>query len=516
MLIIIFTEYRPCCGSSIPTANVLTLSPFQRVLTPITTKIAQEDIFTASQVPAGRIGDLKVETIPDDLKARLSWTSPDMGGLTVARYEIRYAETVEDIIDKFEINATKWEEGKPFPLHPGSETTFTLDLSENRNLLDKPLYFAVKAYSQLYSDVNSAPISNWVRVLIPSPPTTSTVFPTYTSNNENSWPFQVNTIGLDTGPSIAKNINLGLEIILPVVIGVIVLVILLILYCYCYVLKKRTSKSHKKSGKQSPINDKLNSTITIIPSSPGHVSQTNIQPSYTNQMEIPDPHTVGVPLTYDGYDDDPKKRYSLVHQQEQQLIEELKQQQMQQHQQMQQMQREQVGTPGSNYGGVSVISNNSLQRNGHTLSPFNSWSASQLLHEHERRHSPMEQEDPMLTQHQEMLMNGSQIDHMSLNGQNMDHISMNGHQIANQIPEHYGQGHVPPPVPPLPTFTSNGYPINYNIYGVHQPQVISNQNHPIYQSMQRNEPLAPFNQSLQGSLSSVNSGEKKRRNVTMV
>lgn len=88
---------------------------------------------------------------------------------------------------------------------------------------------------------------------------------------------------------------------------------------------------------------------------------------------------------------------------------------------------------------------------------------------------------------------------MSLNAPSMDHVSLNGGHYAH-----------PPPVPPLPTFTSNGYPVgngNYNIYGVHPAQ------QPIYQTMQRSE---PFPQSLQGSMSSVNSGDKKRRNVTMV
>jgi hypothetical protein len=133
-----------------------------------------------------------------------------------------------------------------------------------------------------------------------------------------------------------------------------------------------------------------------------------------------------------------------------------------------------------------------------------------LLHEHERRHSPMENmDDQMMNPHQELLIN-PQVDHMSLNGQNMDHMSLNGHLV----PEHYqNQHHIPPPVPPLPAFNSNGYPVNYNIYGVHQG---NQQGHPIYQSMQRNETLVPFNPSLQGSLSSVNSGDKKRRNVTMV
>lgn len=256
---------------------------------------------------------------------------------------------------------------------------------------------------------------------------------------------------------------MGIEIILPVVVGIIILAVILSLYCYFCVMKKRGHDSHKKPIKNSNglKTDKLTSAVTIVPSSPMGTPQ-HAQQGYVNHSDLPDHHTVGVPINSYTYDDEPKKRYSLVHQQEQQLIEELKQQQMH---------REQ-----NPYGGnLSVISNNGIpQRNGPILSPYNSWTASQLLHEHERRHSPIEGPIP----EDEMLVSGHQEDHYNA-----------------------------PPVPPLPAYSSNGYPPNYNVYG--------NPN-PIYQSMQRNEPMPAYSASLQGSLSSVNSGEKKRRNVTMV
>lgn len=480
-------------------------------MAPVTIEITPKQILSASQVPAGRIGDLRVQIIPEDLKARLSWTSPDMGGNSVAKYEVRYAESINDIADNYEISSVNWDAQSPFPLALGSDTSYTLDMSQRKELLDKVFYFAIRAFA---SESQAGTISNWVRVFIPSPPPPPTVPPTFSSSNDQtSWPYQVNTVGVDrVSPSLAKNLNFGLEIILPVVIGFILLVILLILYCYFCVIKRRTRNNIKTTEKHNNINDKLNSTITIIPGSPANSPQSPTQQGYTNQLDEPDHHTVGVPVNYDGYDDEPKKRYSLVHHQEQQLIEELKQQQM--HQQ----QREQLNTPNNNYGGVSVISTNTLQRGAQqTLSPYNSWSASQLLHEHERRHSPMENmmgDDSMIGQ-QDMLMN----DHMSLNGQNIDHVSINGHQGGGGQMNEYNQGHIPPPVPPLPAYNASGYPVNYNIYGVHQPQQAPppppNQQQ-IYQSMQRNETLVPFNPSLQGSLSSVNSGEKKRRNVTMV
>ncbi|KAJ8982853.1 hypothetical protein NQ317_002260 [Molorchus minor] len=486
-------EGKPCCGSTIIANGVQPISPFQRVLPKVTIMVTPEEIHSIGQSLVGRIGDLKVEVIPEDMRARLSWTSPDMGGTTVSRYEIRYATSVLDIMDKFETAAALWEIGHPFPLAPGSETTFTLDMNQNRELLDKPLYFAIKAYPKMASEF-SGPISNWVRVLVPSPPPPPTIPPTYSANEHSYWPSNTNSVGVDpAGPSIAKSMPVGLELILPVVIGIILLLVLLMAYCYFCVVKRKVREGHKNSGKSNAIKkDTLSSAITIVPSSPENANH-NLSQSYIG-ADVPDPHQVGVPVSNYGYEDDTKKRYSLVNQQEQQLIEELKQQQMHQQQR-------------DAYGGVCVISNNTINRNQPILSPYNSWSASQLLHEHERRHSPMEgsvmEQEQII--HQEILMNG---DHMSVNGQSMDHVSVNGHQMQDSYP----QGHLPPPVPPLPAFTGNGYPLNYNIYGVHQPHVQQG----IYQSMQRNEPMAPFNPSLQGSLNSVNSGEKKRRNVTMV
>lgn len=462
-----------------PGSHEKSLSPFQRILPPITMEITSEDILEAAQTTVGCIGDLKVDTIID-MKVHLSFTAPDMNGQMVTRYEIKYAHTVQDIVNHFEQNAIPWEVGSPYLLPPGSETTFTLNFSQDKTLLDKPLYFAIKAYGNEHN-LSSGTLSNWVRVYVSSPPPPPTVPPTHASNDQSSWPFATAGGADHANPSVAKHVAFGLELILPVAIGFLLLVVLLVLYCYFCVVRRKKHDTHKKSP--SHKNDKLNSTITIVPSSPVH----NVpSPAYTVH-DAPDPHTVGVPINNYAYEEETKKRFSLVHQQEQQLIEELKQQQ--QHMQQQ---------PNNNYAtsGLSVISTGgTLQRNGHTLSPYNSWSASQLLHEHERRHSPM-QDEQMHQERQEAYLNGDQ---MSLNGNGMDHVSLNGHYAH------------PPPVPPLPAFTPNGYPINYNIYGVHHP--VQQQ---IYQSMQRNEQLVPFNQSLQGSMSSVNSGDKKRRNVTMV
>ncbi|XP_066158992.1 calcium-activated chloride channel regulator 4-like [Euwallacea fornicatus] len=487
-------DNKPCCGSSIKSNGAQQLSPFHRFLPKQALLITVEDVKEQSEntLQVGRIGDLRVEVYPEDMKAKLIWTAPDMGGNRVSRYEIKFANNVLDILDKFETATTLWDVGNNgvYPMDPGSETAYILDMSTNKELLDRPWYFAVKSYGTLGADL-SGPVSNFVRVDVPSPPPPSTIAVTNAPNA--IWPDHVHPVGMDTvGPKIAKSMSVGLELILPVAIGIILLVVVLVLYCY-FCVKKKAGSNHKSAKANAIKKDNLNSTITIVPSSPQHNS-----PQHTTYQsaEAPDPHQVGVPVSNYAYEDETKKRYSLVNQQEQQLIEELKQQQ--------QMQLQRDNMPPA-YSGLSVISNNTITRNGgQPLSPYNSWSASQLLHEHERRYSPMENmmnDEPALMTHQEVL---AQVDHMSINGQNIDHMSVNGHAIVEQYP---------PPVPPLPAFNNGGYPVNYAIYGVHQGPPQQNQ---IYQSMPRADQGVQFNQSLQGSMSSVNSGEKKRRNVTMV
>lgn len=96
-----------------------------------------------------------------------------------------------------------------------------------------------------------------------------------------------------------------------------------------------------------------------------------------------------------------------------------------------------------------------------------------MLHEHEiRRHSP----------------HGDESMH---------------HHLQQGTVDHYGVI-IPPPVPPLPAYGSQ------NVYGttIYGGQPVLPAYHP--------QPPPQFNVSLQGSMSSVNSAEKKRRNVTMV
>ncbi|VVC42896.1 Hypothetical protein CINCED_3A012483, partial [Cinara cedri] len=144
--------------------------------------------------------------------------------------------------------------------------------------------------------------------------------------------------------------------------------------------------------------------------------------------------------------------------------------------------------PASN-GHLSVIGGATLTRAPKPLSPYQSWTASQLLHEHERRTSPY-----------------------------------------GQIGDFDGQ--YAPPVPPLPAYQQQQLQQQQqqqqqqqanveNIYGTapghynQQPQQNGLPPPGQYNSYHRNNMIL-FNQSLQGSLSSVSSGDKKKRNITMV
>lgn len=457
------------------------ITSFERVLPAITVFVKKDQEHPINNIVVetlGRIGDLRSEIVDSD-KARLSWTSPDMGGLNVARYELKYSQNVKDIIDNFETAAIQWNHDIPFAFSIGDDTSFILNLTAEENLIGKPLFFAIRSYSKLAKDAIAGPVSNYVRVFIPKPKRKFILPTSSVSNaaNNDIWPYS-NNDGDDEGgsPKVAKTIDFGLELIIPIVAGISLILIFLCVYCYFCVIrrKSRNSSDHKKTIK--------NITTNIL--SPNHhknfTTQQQQQPQpndYILQPENPDPHTIGLPI-YEDENFSTNKRCSMDNYHEQQLIEELKQQQSYNHCQL------------------SIISTNTntLVTKGRNLSPYESWTASQLLHEHERRHSPV---DEMMNQN---TFNNPDMQH--LNHPHADQISLLKTSIA------VGNG---PPVPPLP-YQQLGYQHNYHIYGVSQ-----NQPPPNYTAINnRNPAILTFNPSLQGSMSSVNSGDKKRRNVTMV
>lgn len=540
--------YEPCCGSVIQTPSKQPLPPFQRILPNITIFIGKEQLkgVSAGEKLAGKIGDLKSELV-DGGKVRLSWTSPDLGGHVVARYEVKYATAIPDIVDNFVTAAELWTHNQAHPYSIGDETSFTLNMTSEPGLIGRPLYFAIRAYAQLAVDAPTSEVSNFVRVFVPKPTPPTQATPSYFDRGFSSWPFNNNNNHNNNGneagsddntiPQIAKTMPLGLELIIPIV-GAIVILLLACFYCYCCFIRRRVStaaEDKKKSIKKSSLKGGDHQTVNVIVPSPTHTHNGSImngtlkpldcmQNTYEGINDIPDPHTIGLPIY--NIDDEMmgKSRYSLVQHQDQQLIEELKSQQAAHVLQMSR-QSEMMITANNMYANNNNMlpsNGNTLTRDGRILSPYESWTASQLLHEHERRISPTE----------EVVMMGQGMGNMNGHLMVMGGVpQMNGNEMVDPMMANDqmmllnggGGGHAAggaPPVPPLPyNGQQDTYQSGYNIYSTST----NNQPPPMYSAIQRNPQQqqqqsqnSSFNTSLQGSLNSVNSGDKKRRNVTMV
>lgn len=535
-----------CCGSFVPVPSKQPLSPFQRVLPTQTVFVTQEQVEgnrAAIVSDLGNIGDLKAEVM-DAMKVRLSWTSPDMGGMKVARYEVKYSLTANDVIDNFETAAIRWDNDQPFAFSIGDDTSMIMNISAEPTLIGKRIFVAIRAYSELTQDAKAGPVSNVVNAFIPRPAPSSTARPIHSTDNFFAFPLdEDNDVGDDLvgeASSKASFYDLSWEILIPIIAGIFLVAILIIGFCYFCILRRQKKLDFPKKQYAAAKNDKhkvdnvINSPIHSMPhhrASPEHtstpISQQQHQqqqqqpqvPSYPSELDMPDHHTVGLPI-YSSEEEIHKKRYSIVNDQEHQLIQKMKHQHIQR-----------IFRPCA----VSVISNNnSLGQNGRMFGgPYDSWTPSQLLQEHENEqqsaydellnqgvlstpggdhmHSMMsahqQQQQPMLQPDQYSLMNGTHHGQHQL----IDQMSVNG----------------APPVPPLPYGTiPDGY--QTNLYGTNggghhnimdQPPAyissINQQHRPSagHHQQQGNQ----FNTSLQGSMNSVHSGDKKKtRNVTMV
>ena len=493
------------------------MATFQRVLPSLTIFISQEDVVEYDKKPVGRIGDLRADLL-EGMRVRLTWTSPDLGGKNVARYEVKYATTIRDIVENFETAAVLWYHESPFTYAIGDDTTFTLNITNEPHLIGQVLYFAIRPFTKLTKDAEAGLISNYVRVFVPkpkpvtaAPPTSShgtenydSIWTTYEGMNKN--PGQADEIN----PRIAQTMNLGPEILVPLICGIILLIALMLLICYFCVLKKRSGvhdDEQKKPIKSFKSDQKLTSVIVTATGSSSSPNTTNSSSSSPVHQPMPQPthdqynyemnlnesmnQTVGIPTIYN-IDDDvmmAKKRYSIMgsggnHPMEQQLIEELKQQQHI-------IDSQSFIVPNNTNCSISIISsasnnttltrnyNPNLLPNGRTLSPYESWSASQLLQEHEqhqpRRHSPPMMEDLM------------------------DNSGYHDHQMP------YDGS---PPVPPLPiyaTTNSANLPNGYHIYGQQT-----------YQDAGSQGSVNSVNNNLNNVQNLNTDTTKKRRNVTMV
>jgi len=476
--------------------SVEQLNPFQRIVAPLSVTYGPDDLSPSATVSAGRVGDLRADVVRAENKARLTWTSPDMGGNAVARYEIRYARALRSLVDDFDA-APVWTHGAPLPLAPGSETVFAVDVGGKApELLDQTLYVAVRGYGGTEPDSVPGPVSNWVRVSVPSPPPPPSLITTNPSvaSGDPSW-----TAASDQNnnviPKIARELEMNYDVMMPVAGVVALLGLLAVLYCtFCAV--KRNRKPEKRSPK--PRRPEKSLTVSVIPNGGAGGPLSISSPMNAVKAEL---ESHFEPCLIDT--GEPKKRYSVA-------------------------QYGQTGTPGTNDQHFNNNNNNHHQSqlqprpyhhqsNGHlsviggggggggatltripkTGNTYQYWTASQLLHEHERRTSPY---------------------------------------------SHMGDfdGQYPPPVPPLPAYQQQQQQQQQhhqqaggnaeNIYGTapghnYQPQQNglpppgqynnNNNNNNSGSNYHRNNMIL-FNQSLQGSLSSVSSGDKKKRNITMV
>lgn len=535
-----------CCGSFIPHPAKQPLPSFQRVLPTLTVFLNEQQVFTDIMDGLGRIGDVRVESV-DTSKIQLSWTAPDIGGLAVARYEVKYAFTVEDIVDNFDSNALPWMHDIPLAFSIGDHTSFAMNISSEMDLIGKTIFIALRPYAQLSNNARPGPVSNFVRVHIEEiPPPTKATSP----DDENA------ITDDQDGGYIAKNssFNTSIEWVFLLIIICICAIILVCLISFCYFCVIKRRRKNEKSAKgsmcdsdryaQSVKDDKsgLNMANNLIPSisttdgihripSPSPPKSISFQQSHYDQSAyiicpsaMANPHTIGLPLYHSDEEINKQQQYSAVQDLKNELLDKYKQRTDYQ--------------PYVMANEAHLQQGNTISRNGEILSPYESWTASQLLHEHERRHSSLDD-----------IISPTDIDHdMHRNTDNISLIKSGYHKgerlsLAG-VPASHMDGSMglvntifnstpinSPPVPPLPYTTSNsGYPINYQMYssggycGSNQAPSISN-----YSTIIRNSDAmhgakvgnggAIANSSLQGSLCSVNSGndtKKKTRTITMV
>lgn len=109
--------------------------------------LTEEQINAASIAsPTGNIGNLRAEMGAEN-SVKLTWTSPDLVGKPVARYEVKYARTIAGIVDGFETTAALWAHGEPLVNPIGADNSFTLNFTLEPSLIGTPLFFAVRAYA---------------------------------------------------------------------------------------------------------------------------------------------------------------------------------------------------------------------------------------------------------------------------------------------------------------------------------------------------------------------------------
>lgn len=541
----LYTAVEPrCCGSIIPHPSKQPLPSFQRILPTLTVFVTEQEIQTDIYDGVGHIGDLKLESA-DTSKIQLSWSAPDMGGVNVYRYDVKYAFSAKDIVDNFDSEAIRWDHDKPYAFSIGDNTAYNMNITSEPSLIGRTIFIAIRPFATLSSDAKPGPVSNYVLVHIrpPAPP----LLP----------PTSIPDDGIYSSPypELVEPYKgeLGWALLLTLICAGALVLICFCGFCYLCVLRRR-SRENEKSSKSSVCGsgkfpkhskgDKTNGNVTngLIPSptnsnsihqipSPSppkqmypHKTMTLQQQHYDQSAyticpsEIPDPHTIGLPLYNSDEEISKQQRYSIANEHDNDLLDKIKQD------------HHLIYRPCALTAIVAASKTNTLNRNGQILSPYESWTASQLLHEHERRHSSLDDMINPIMDH-EGHHNTDNISLINSSHHQVERVSIsNGGGLVNSMMNSTPIG--APPVPPLPyTTNSSGYPMNYQIYSSNYATSAQLPNANTYSTVLRthqpqhqmqppmNGVNQPFNSSLQGSMCSVHSGsdiKKKTRTITMV
>ncbi|XP_046393825.1 calcium-activated chloride channel regulator 2-like [Ischnura elegans] len=380
-----------CCGSSLRPEALAPLPSFQRMLPPVTLGVMKGSSHGLGMTvplimdpPPSKVGDLRSEVLAAETRARLTWIAPgahgDMG--TVDSYEVRFSRNLATVADNFDA-ATPWEKGRPFPLAPGSDTSFTLDFVGETALLDTPLFFAIRAVSSKEnSPIMFGRPSNVVRVLVPSPPPPPPPPPPpvllhpggHFINGTEVDPNDLVVIPQRAG--LASGVGMALQVILPAAVGILLLIGVLGVYFFLVAQRRRrTAKKHQhKPSMTTP-------TTTYAPTSNGNGNRSGPMPTPPPAYEprlMEDGIKSDNLVRWIGENDGSAKRFSLGDEVPPHV----------------------TTSPDPRGARLSVICSKDGMGGGpmspvgeggmpaRTLSPYQSWTASQLLHEHERRHSP--------------------------------------------------------------------------------------------------------------------------------
>lgn len=431
-----------CCGSYIPFHSKKTIPAFQRFLPTKTLFFTKEQIIgdkTASHM--GRIGDLRV-AISNNSKIFLKWTSPDIGGERVTRYEVIYANHISDLIGDYPTKTNYWTSDTPQVFAIGEETSFFLNL--NDTFISQHLYFALRAFSNQTKDSMTSPISNWVYVYIAPKEVDTNLMPNINNLNNSSGFTDNNGFKLSTTGSNTKiKFNTTTIIVLCFLIFFIILFLIVIM---CLIFIKRRNNVSKNNNKKV-IEDLNRPTKRVDNGIVNAINDNSLQKKdtpnyYQNRIIINENSSIQENnFTISNH-------VSLVNKSQEQLL-------------------------SIKYNN-DELNYSSYFPSQQILSPYESWTASQLLQKHEKR-------TPVIINCDEIVYNQE----YDLE----DSLSISAAPI----------------IPPLPSFQKDNFSKN-NYMSSHANSLIAI----------TGNTLGIPNKSSQGSVCSMESNEKRIRNITMV